>query len=145
MNQKIYLGADHAGFNLKEKIKNFLIKSHYIVQALSPDFVKGDDYPKHAFKVARNVKQNSNSRGILVCGSGVGMTIAANRIKGIRAVDAYDHYTAKMSRVDEDSNVLCLRSRIFNEKKNFKIINTWLKTKFSGKNRHKKRINELDL
>ena len=142
--QKIYLGADHAGFALKDKIKSDLIKNKFLVEDLSKDFVKGDDYPKHAFRVSRAVRQNTGTKGILVCGSGLGMSIAANRIRGIRAVEAYDLYTAKMSRIDEDSNVLCLRSRKFLEKENLKIVHAWLKTNFSNKKRHKRRINELD-
>jgi ribose 5-phosphate isomerase B len=140
---KVFLGSDHAGYALKEKIKRELAK-HFRVEDLSPDFVSGDDYPHHAHKVCRAVKQNSNSRGILVCGSGLGMSIAANRHKGIRAVDAYDSYTAKMSRADEDSNVLCLRARKFSAKKDMHILKLWLATKFSGKARHKRRIEELD-
>lgn len=142
--QKIYLGADHAGFSLKEGIKSYLTKNKFLVEDLSKDFVKGDDYPNHAFRVARAVRQNTGTKGILVCGSGVGMSIAANRIRGIRAVDAYDLYTSKMSRLDNDSNVLCLRARKFSPKENFKIIHAWLKTNFSNKKRHKRRINELD-
>src|SRR3989338_5668511 len=113
---KVFLGADHAGFNLKEKIRPLLLKRGYLVNDLSPEFIKGDDYPEHAFRVARAVRQNSGSKGILICGSGLGMSIAANRLKGIRAVDAYDSYTAKMSRKDENSNVLCLRARHFSDK-----------------------------
>jgi len=141
---KIFIGADHAGFNMKEKIKQFLLKHGYKVEDLSPEMVNGDDYPKHAFRVARAVRQNTNSRGILVCGSGVGMSMAANRIKGIRAVEAYDLYTAKMSRIDEDSNVISLRSRKFSESENTKILKAWLSTNFSNKKRHKRRIDELD-
>lgn len=141
---KIFLGADHAGFSIKERVRQVLIKKGFIVDDLSPELVKGDDYPSHAFRVSKAVRQNTGSRGILICGSGLGMSIAANRIKRIRAVDAYDTYTAKMSRLDEDSNVLCLRARNFSYKKNLSIINTWLSTKFSGRSRHIRRINELD-
>ena len=144
MADKIFLGADHAGYDLKNKISKYLNNHGFVVNDLSPNFIKGDDYPKPAFKVARAVRQNTGSRGILVCGSGVGVAIAANRIKGIRAADACDEYTAKMSRKDEDSNVLCLRARFFPEAKTKKIIHSWLSTKFSNKSRHKRRIKELD-
>jgi RpiB/LacA/LacB family sugar-phosphate isomerase len=143
-NIKVFLGADHAGFKLKEKVRSLLLKKGYIVNDLSPELVKGDDYPAHAFKVSRSVRQNSGSKGILICGSGIGMSIAANRLKGIRAVDAYDNYTAKMSRVDENSNVLCLRARKFSERQSINLINIWLSTNFSGKLRHVRRIRELD-
>ncbi|MEK6919087.1 MAG: RpiB/LacA/LacB family sugar-phosphate isomerase [Nanoarchaeota archaeon] len=141
---KVFLGADHAGFKLKEKIRPLLIKKGYLVNDLSPELNENDDYPEHAFRVSRAVRQNSGSKGILICGSGIGMSIAANRLKSIRAVDAYDAYTAKMSRSDEDSNVLCLRARKFSDKENVHLMNIWLSTPFSGKSRHVRRIRELD-
>ena len=141
---KVFLGSDHAGFKFKEKLRPLLLRKGYLVNDMSPELVEGDDYPEHAFRVSRAVRQNSGSKGILICGSGIGMSIASNRLKGIRAVDAYDSYTAKMSRADEDSNVLCLRARKFSDKKNIHLINTWLSTKFSGKPRHVRRIRELD-
>ena len=137
--EMIYLGADHAGFDMKEKLKKFLVKKGYDVLDLGAEkYVKNDDYPDYAKKVARAVVKNKRKKekGILVCGSGIGMTIAANRIKGVRAVSAYDTYSAKMARLDSDSNILSLRSRGVSFDKTKKIINTWLKTSFSKKPRH---------
>ena len=142
--EKLFLGADHAGFAAKEKIKFYLERKKINYKDLSPKYSAGDDYPDHAFKVAKKVKQNKNHKGILICGSGVGMAMAANKIKGIRAVAAYDAYTAKMSRFHNDANILALRARIFTLPKTEEIISLWLKTRFSNATRHKRRIKKLD-
>jgi ribose 5-phosphate isomerase B len=145
MEEVIFLGSDHAGFALKEKIKNHLAKKNIPFQDLGPKkLVKTDDYPDYAFKVAKKVRQNKNSKGIFACGSGTGGAIAANRIKGVRAVIAYDEFSAKYSRIDNDANFLSLRSRKFPFRKNKKIISVWLKTPFSKKPRHVRRIRKLD-
>ena len=141
----IYLGADHAGYSLKE-----LIKKHFIKKKI--DFIdmgaysdkEQDDYTDIAFKVAKKISQHKNSKGILVCGTGTGMVIAANRIKGIRAVAAYDKYSAEMSRKDNDSNIICLRGRETNFSRELKILDYWLDSKFSNIPRHKRRIKKLD-
>ncbi|MBW2968901.1 ribose 5-phosphate isomerase B [Candidatus Woesearchaeota archaeon] len=140
---KIILGADHAGYKLKEIIKKFLIKKKIEFEDTGTNSTEPVDYPDYAKKVARKIQKNKNNRGILVCGSGTGMCIAANRFKKIRAVSAYDEYSAKMSRKDNDSNILCLRGRKFNPKKAKKLVNIWLKEKFSNKKRHKRRIRKL--
>ncbi len=139
---RIYLASDHAGFSIKEKIKKFLNKK-YKIEDLSPVLIKGDDYPDYAFAVAEKVSKDKNSKGILVCGTGTGMTIAANKVKGIRAVAAYDEYSAKMSRVDNNSNILGLRGRKFPFSKIKKIITIWLNTEFSEKERHDRRIRKI--
>jgi len=142
----IYLGADHAGFDMKEKLKKFLIKKDYEILDLGAlKYKKEDDYPDYAKKVAKAIVKNKkkNAKGILVCGSGVGMTVAANRIKGVRAVSAYDTYSAKMARLDGDSNILSLRGRGISFNKTKKIINTWLKTGFSKKPRHIRRLRKI--
>ncbi len=140
---KVFIGADHAGFTVKEKIKKFLKRKGIGYEDMGTDSRKSVDYPDFAFKVARKVAKTKNSRGILVCGTGTGMVIAANRVKGIRAVAAYDKYSAKMSRHDNDANVLALRGRLFPWEKTRKIISTWLESKFSGKARHKRRIGKI--
>ena len=144
MTSLIYLGADHAGYSLKEKIKKVLLRKKIPFRDLGTDSLESVDYPDYGKKVARAVVKNKGSKGILVCGTGTGMVIAANRIKGARAVVAYDNYSAKMSRLDNDSNILCLRGRQFSADKAKKIINVWLKTKFSQKLRHKRRVRKLD-
>ncbi len=140
---KVIIGSDHGGLILKEKIKRFLIKKKINVEDIGTNSTKSVDYPDYAKKVARKVQKNKNYRGILVCGTGTGMCMAANRFKGIRAAIAYDVYSAKMSRKDNNANVLCLRSRKFNHSKSKKLVNIWLKEKFSGLKRHKRRIRKI--
>lgn len=140
---KIYLGADHAGYKLKEKIKKYLEINGADYEDLGTDSEKRVDYPDYAKAVARKVVRNKG-RGILICGTGTGMAIAANRVKGARAVAAYDLYSAKMSRFDNDSNILALRGRNFLFKDIVKIMKVWFKTDFSKMARHKRRLLKLD-
>ncbi len=140
---KVIIASDHAGFKLKEKIKHYLERKKIEYRDLGTNSLDSVDYPDFAIKVAEEVVEDKNSRGILVCGTGTGMTIAANKVKGIRAVAAYDSYSAKMSRVDNDSNVLGLRGRFFPFERIKKIINVWLNTPFSGKSRHRQRIKKI--
>lgn len=141
---KIYIGSDHAGFALKEKIKFWFSKKDvYFEDFGSYDSKKSDDYPDYAFKVAEKVARHKEARGILICGSGTGMVIAANKVKGIRAAVGYDAYSAKMARIDNDTNVLCLRARKIPAKDDLNIIKAWLRTKFSNKDRHKRRIKKI--
>lgn len=139
---KIYLASDHAGCDVRRKLVKYLeSKKHKVIDMSACK--DHDDYPPYAFKVAENVTKDKKSRGILICGSGTGMVIAANKVKGIRAIAAYDEYSAKMSRSDNDCNVLGLRGRKFSFVKIKKIVDVWLKTKFSQKPRHKRRLKEI--
>ncbi len=140
---RVILASDHAGLRLKEKVKKYLAKKKIKYEDLGTESLKSVDYPDYALKVAEKVAKNKNTRGILVCGTGTGMTIAANKVKGIRAVAAYDAYSAKMSRKDNDTNVLGLRGRFFPLEKIKKIITVWLDTPFSGEQRHKRRIKKI--
>ncbi|NQU79532.1 ribose 5-phosphate isomerase B [Candidatus Woesearchaeota archaeon] len=137
---KVIIGSDHAGFRRKEEIKKFLERKGIPVEDLGTHSSEPVDYPEFAGKVAKRVVQGKNLKGILVCGSGTGMAISANKIKGIRAVAAYDTYSAKMSRSDNDTNVLGLRGRQFPLDTTKRIVSTWLSTPFSKKARHKRRI-----
>lgn len=139
----IYLGADHAGYKTKEEIKKYLEKNKIKFKDLSPNYDEKDDYPDHAKRVALKVVKEKGAKGILVCGSGTGMTIAANRFKGIRAALAYDKYSAIMARKDNDTNIITLRGRNFSSKKTIRLVELWLKTPFSREQRHKKRIKKL--
>ena len=139
MKTKIYLGADHAGFKLKEKIKEYLDLEEFDFEDLTRKYKEGDDYPDIAFELGEKVV-NAKAAGILVCGSGAGMSIAVNKVKGIRAIEAYNELSAKLSKQDNDSNVLVLGSWLINEGKAIEIIRKWLKTEFSGLERHKNRI-----
>lgn len=143
--RKIYIGADHAGFKLKEKLKKYFEEKGIFYEDLGNYSLERVDYPDYALKVAQNVAKEKNAAGILICGTGTGMAIAANKVKGIRAVAAYDKYSAKMSRRDNDANVLGLRGRFFSFGKIKKIVSVWLETPFSGKFRHKRRINKIKL
>ena len=140
----IYLTSDHRGFELKEKIKNYLEKQDLKYIDLGPFQVDpGDDYPIYARKLAEAVAA-SNGRGIAACRSGVGMAIALNKFDGIRAAEIYTVAEAKLSRNDDDTNVLVFGSDIYNTKKGFKILDAWLTTKFSGAERHIRRLGEIE-
>ena len=141
---KIFLGADHAGFELKEKVKTQFLKNFQVEDMGAFLLDKNDDYPDYAFKVAKAVAREKNSKGILVCGTGEGMCIAANKVKGIRAVAPADLYSTKMSREHNDANVLCLRARKFTKEKTKKILQVWLNTKFVGEERHKRRLRKIE-
>lgn len=145
MPTKIYLGADHAGWERKEIIKGWLAKNEISFEDLSnPELNQDDDYPDVAFAVAEKVAGENNSRGILICGSGLGMCMAANKVKGIRAAAAYDEWTAKVSREDNNANVLCLPGRHLEDEEIKKIVAVWLATDFSGVERHIRRINKIE-
>ncbi len=139
---KIYIGSDHAGFKLKEKLKPFLIK--YKVQDLGNlIYNKNDDYPVYGLKVAKAVSKNKNSIGILVCGSGQGVAIAANKVKGIRAAVAENVRDAFLAKNDDNVNVICLPGRYTKLILAKKIINKFLETKFSKAKRFTRRVNEI--
>lgn len=140
---RVIIASDHAGLRVKEKVKRYLKRKRIKYEDLGTESFTSVDYPDYALKVAEKVAKNKKTRGILVCGTGTGMTIAANKVKGIRAVAAYDAYSAKMSRIDNDTNVLGLRGRFFPFEKIRKIITVWLDTPFSGEKRHKRRIQKI--
>ena len=140
--KKIFISSDHAGFKLKESIKIFLNKQNYKYIDLGPNNDSRVDYPDFAHKVAKKVKINKNHVGILVCGSGMGMNIAANRHKNIRAAQCFNLKSTKLSRLHNDANIITLGSRLFNKKNVMNLVNVFLKTKFEG-GRHRKRINKI--
>ncbi|MBI4140611.1 ribose 5-phosphate isomerase B [Candidatus Woesearchaeota archaeon] len=140
---KIFIGADHAGFKLKEDIIKYLKTLKISFDDLGTSSDERVDYPDFAFKVAGAVAKNKNARGILICGTGTGMVIAANKVRGIRAALIYDDYTARMAREHNDANIACLRGRKFPVKKALKILKVWLKTSFSRELRHKQRLEKV--
>jgi ribose 5-phosphate isomerase B len=142
---EVIIASDHAGFKLKEKIKKYLEIKNMEYKDLGANSLESVDYPDYALEVAKQVAQKKDRRGILICGTGTGMTIVANKVKGIRAVAAYDVYSAKMSRIDNDTNVLGLRGRYFPYEKVKKIINVWLNTPFSGEQKHKRRLKKISV
>ncbi|MFA5935631.1 MAG: RpiB/LacA/LacB family sugar-phosphate isomerase [Patescibacteria group bacterium] len=139
----LFLGADHAGFELKEKLKADLLHQGYEIYDLSPRFKKDDDYPIHAKKVALAVSKTPGSMGVLACGSGVGVSIAANRVKGARAFDAHDEKETKLAREHNDANVIALSGWKLSEKEALALVKTFLKTKASGAERHRRRVGQL--
>lgn len=141
---KIAIGSDHAGFKLKEIIKAYLNRKKIAFKDFGTNSEEACDYPDLAYPVAKAVARGEFDCGILICGSGVGVTITANKVKGIRAVNAYDTYTAKQSRQHGDCNVLCLAGRKLTRAKATKIVDVWLKTKFSGDERHLRRIQKIE-
>lgn len=145
----IYLGSDHGGYYLKEKVEAHLTKAGYQVEDVGNKVLDpADDYPQFAFAAATKVlgSTDADPRAILICKGGQGMAIAANRIRGIRAVVVSDEEEAKMSRNDNDANVLSLPSRILEQdlQKAFDIIEIWLKTPFSKAERHSRRLREIE-
>jgi len=142
--RKVFIGADHAGVRAKRSIVRYLEKLKIPYEDLGSDNPDTpDDYDDHAARVCRRVIKDKG-RGILICGSGTGMVIAANRFRGIRAAMCYDDYTASMARHDNDANVLTLRARGFTSKHLIRIVSIWLSTPFSNIPRHKRRIKKLD-
>lgn len=140
---KIMVACDHAGLSLKQRIIPYLEAFHCHVEDAGTYSHDSVDYPRFAVKVARAVANGEADRGILICGSGIGMCMAANRIHGIRAVHACGPYEAKMSRRHNDSNVLCLGGRFIGQDMAVEIIDTWLKESFEG-GRHQRRVDLID-
>lgn len=141
--KKVLLGADHAGFSLKEKVKAHL---GVLAKDCSVVLVPGDDYPDVAAAVAAEAVKKK-SMAILICGSGFGMCITANKIPGVRAVTARDVGDARIARADNDANVLCLGGRFTSGCTAVHIVDTFLKTEFAGKKsggaRHKRRVKKI--
>lgn len=146
---KIYLGADHQGFHLKEQVFAYLVKRGYEVEDVGDKTLDpNDDFPVFAQAVALRVlgSDDKDPRGILICGGGQGVAMAANRFKGIRASVIWDAFEAKMTRYDNDSNVLCLPARIVGDDDAAwqGILETWMNTAFANAVRFKRRNAELD-
>lgn len=146
---KIYIGSDHGGFYLKEKIFAYLVKHNYEVEDVGDkELDPQDDFPQFAQKAALKVigSEEADTRAILICTGGQGMAMAANRFHGIRAAVIWDAFEAKECRNDNDSNVLCLPARLLqNDEGAWEgIIETWLSTPFAGAPRYKRRNAELD-
>jgi len=140
--KKIFISSDHAGYKLKEEIKLHLSKKKISFEDMGPFNDNRVDYPDFAHKVAKRVKTNKNNFGILVCGSGMGMNIAANRHKNIRAAQCFNLKSTKLSRLHNDANIITLGSRLLNKKLALTCVITFLNTKFEG-GRHLKRIKKI--
>ena len=139
---KVALGADHRGFALKEELKRWLAARGHEVIDLGPASADRVDYPDYAFKVADAVARHQADRGILICSTGIGMSIAANKVRGVRAVLADSVRLARLSREHNDSNVLCLGADVVSETEARRIAGAWLKTEFAG-GRHARRLAKI--
>ena len=140
--KKIFISSDHAGFKLKESIKMYLSKKRLSFQDLGPSNDDKVDYPDYAHKVAKKVKTSKNNVGILVCGSGTGMNITANKHKNIRAAQCFNLKSTKLSRLHNDANIITLGARVLSKNNALKFISVFLNTKFEG-GRHSKRIRKI--
>ena len=140
--KKIFISSDHAGFKLKEDIKKHLKSTKLNFKDLGPVNNNSVDYPDYAHKLAKKVKVSKNNVGILVCGSGTGMNIAANKHKNIRAAQCFSTKSTKLSRLHNDANIITLGSRLISKKNAFKFIGIFLNTKFDG-GRHLRRVKKI--
>ena len=140
--KKIFISSDHAGYKLKELIKIHLDKKKIKYIDLGPVNDVSVDYPVYAHKVAKKVKTNNNHVGILVCGSGIGMNIVANKHNNIRAAQCFNIKSAKLSRLHNDANIITLGSRLITKKNALNCVSIFLNTKFEG-GRHKRRIKKI--
>ena len=139
---RIALGADHAGLHLKEIIKKYLADSGYPVDDLGTSSDESVDYPVFARAVAERVAAGQNDFGVLACGTGIGMAIAANKVSGIRAATAHDAMTARLAREHNDANVLALGGRVLDDAQAVEVVQAFLAAQFAG-GRHQRRIDEI--
>ena len=140
--KKICISSDHAGFKLKESIKDFLINKNISIIDLGPINEDSVDYPDYAKKVSNRVKSKRSDIGILVCGSGTGMAMSANKIKGIRAAVCYNLRSTRLSRQHNDANIISIGSRLTKKNTALKLVSVFLKTKFEG-GRHQRRVKKI--
>ena len=140
--KKICIASDHAGFNLKETIKNYLINKNLSIIDLGPNEKKSVDYPDFAKKIGNRLKSKKSDIGILVCGSGTGMAISANKFKNIRAAVCYNIKSTRLSRQHNNANIIALGSRLTKKNLSLKLVEIFLKTKFEG-GRHLKRVKKI--
>lgn len=141
----IYLGADHRGFELKERLKKLLVDEGYEVTDLGNDHLDpGDDYVDFAHKVADAVSQDEKNRGIILCGSGAGVDMVANKVEGIRSALVFDVPRAVQARQHEDANVISLPADTLDEQSTYEIVKAFLTTEFSGEPRHVRRLEKME-
>lgn len=140
---KVAIGSDHGGFEYKEKVIEYLKSRNIPYVDLGTHKKEACDYPEIARAVAERVISGKSNRGILICGTGIGMSIAANKVRGIRAALCGDTYSARVSRAHNNANVLCLGQRVIGEHLALDIVDIWLKTGFEG-GRHKRRVDIIE-
>ena len=140
--KNVCIASDHAGYDLKEDIKNYLINKNVSIFDLGPYEKKSVDYPDYAKKLGNRIKLKKSDVGILVCGSGTGMAISANKIRSIRAAVCYNLKSTRLSRQHNNANIITLGSRLTKKSLSLKLVELFLKTKFEG-GRHLKRIKKI--
>lgn len=141
----LYIAADHGGYPLKEDLKEWLAKEGYEVVDLGADELDlADDYPDFALKLTEQVVQDENAGGILICGTGQGMCMAANKVVGIRAVMVYNEFTAQDAADHLNANVICLGGRVTDAETAKKAVKIWLDTEFSEDERHVRRLRKVE-
>ena len=140
--KKICIASDHAGYNLKVSIKDFLINKYVSITDLGPFENKSVDYPDYAKKIANRVRSKKSDVGILVCGSGTGMAMSANKFKKIRAAVCYNKASTRLSRQHNNANIMALGARLTKKSDVIKLVNVFLNTKFEG-GRHLRRVNKV--
>lgn len=143
LSKKLVIGADHAGYRYKEMIKSHLKENGYSIEDIGTHSEESVDYPDFAKEVARRVSSGEIERGILICGTGIGVSITANKFPGVRAAVCHDVFTAKASRAHNDANVLALGARVLKPEEVIAITDVWLKTEFEG-GRHVKRVQKIE-
>ena len=139
----IALASDHAGFVLKEKIKKYLIDNNYDILDLGTNSEDPVDYPEYAHKAAHAVAEGQCEKGIVCCGSGIGMSIAANKVKGIRCALIHDVYTAEMCKKHNNANMIAMGARVVDHDEALKMVETWMSTQFE-EGRHQRRIDQIE-
>ena len=140
----IALGSDHGGYELKQEIKKYLDETGIQYKDFGCNSTESCDYPEYAKAVAQSVSKGECEKGILICGTGIGISIAANKVKGIRAAVCTDCFTAEATRLHNDANILALGGRVVGAGLAIKITDTFLNTEFSGDERHKRRISQIE-
>ena len=140
---KIAIGCDHAGYELKEKVKAEMLAAGHEMIDVGTESTESVDYPKYGHAVGRAVASGEVERGIAICGSGIGISIACNKVPGVRAALCTSTEMAEMCRRHNNANVICMGARMISEELAFAMIDTWMKTEFEG-GKHERRINELD-
>lgn len=140
---RIAIGADHGGFELKEKILRHLQGQRHTILDVGTHSADPTDYPDFTYAVTQRILRDEADVGIMVCGSGVGASVAANKVRGIRAGLCHDTFSARQSREDDDCNMLCLGARVIGDRLAFEVVDAFLKARFSGAERHRRRLDKV--
>lgn len=143
MSERVAVGADHAGYPLKVEVVDWLKKNGFEVTDLGTNSPDPVDYPDYAFAVGEAVNSGKADVGVIICGSGVGACVAANKIPGIRAGLCHDTFSARQGREDDDTNVLCMGARVIGQNLAYEILKSFLNARFSGLERHQRRLNKV--